>query len=242
MENKKGNLKISGSGSSPGGVFNDVSINGSGNINGDVECSILKISGSGDVHGNVKAVMVKINGSGDIEGSVEAEDISLNGSGDIEGSVNCKTLKINGSGDIGSDVSADEVKIMGSGGINGNCEAEIFNSQGGFKINGLLNAGEINIEINGRCSVKEIGGERIQVRNAMNSTLGSLLKLFSSNAGKLTSDVIEGDDIYLESTIADVVRGKNVYIGPGCVVGKVEYINEIKISNESKVNDTVKFD
>ncbi|TKH51903.1 cytoplasmic protein, partial [Bacillus cereus] len=34
---------------------------------------------------------------------------------------------------------------------------------------------------------------------------------------------VEGDDIYLEHTIAEVVRGNNVTIGPGCEISVVEY-------------------
>lgn len=242
MKNAKGNLKIYGSGGSSGGVFNDIVISGSGDVNGDVECATLRISGSGDINGNVKAGLIKVSGSGDIEGNVDAEDIILNGSGDIQGEVKCKTLKIRGSSDIGSDVSAEEISIFGSGDIAGNCEAEIFNAKGGFDIDGLLNAGEINIEIGGKCRVKEIGGDRIEVRKSNSTELEGLLKSLFMKKGELISEVIEGDDIYLEYTKADVIRGKNIYIGPGCEIDRVEYMNELEISKECNVKDTVKLD
>ena len=34
---------------------------------------------------------------------------------------------------------------------------------------------------------------------------------------------IEGDDVDLEYTEADVVRGRRVRIGEGCSIGRVEY-------------------
>lgn len=37
---------------------------------------------------------------------------------------------------------------------------------------------------------------------------------FTNHAGSLQTSIIEGDDIYLEHTIAEVVRGNNVTIGP----------------------------
>lgn len=242
MKNQKGSLKIYGSGGSSGGVFNDVVIRGSGDVNGDVECDTLKISGSGDINGSVKATFINVSGSGDIEGNIAAEDIVLNGSGNVQGEVTCKTLKIRGSANIGGNVSTEEISIFGSGDINGNCEAEIFNAKGGFDIGGLLNAGEIYIEIGGRCRVKEIGGERIEVRKASSTGIESLLKAFFMKKGELISDIIEGDDIYLEYTKANVVRGKNIHIGHGCEINKVEYMNEIEISKESIVKDTIKLD
>ena len=40
---------------------------------------------------------------------------------------------------------------------------------------------------------------------------------------RLTAETIEGDVVWLENTTAKVVRGKNVTVGPGCVVDLVEY-------------------
>ncbi len=259
MKNQKGDLKIYGSGGAPGGVFKDVVISGSGGVNGDIECNNLKISGSGDIKGSVDAVSIKVSGSGDIEGNVKAEsikvsgsggmegnvdveDIILTGSGDIKGDLNCKILKIFGSADIGGNVSSDEVSIFGSGDIGGNCESEIFNANGSFGIGGLLNAGEIHIEIGGKCRVKEIGGERIEVKKSSSNVLDGILKALFMKKGELISEVIEGDDIYLEFTKADVVSGKNVYIGRGCEINKVEYMNEIKVSKECTVKEKIKLD
>ncbi len=47
--------------------------------------------------------------------------------------------------------------------------------------------------------------------------------LFISHVGNLQTSIVEGDDIYLEHTIAEVVRGNNVTIGPGCEISVVEY-------------------
>jgi cytoskeletal protein CcmA (bactofilin family) len=235
MEDNKRDLKIMGSGDSSGGVYNNIFIGGSGDINGDVECNSFKIMGSGDLHGNLKASFVKISGSGDIHGNVTADDIIFSGSSDINGDIKCKTIKITGSSDMEGNIYAEEMNIMGSSDIDGNCEAEIFSARGAFQIDGLLNAGEINIELKGSCEVKEIGGEKIEVRRSNNYGLNSLFKgLFSSNL-ELTCEVIEGDDIYLEYTTADIVRGTNIVIGCGCEIGKVEYRNEVEI-NENKDN------
>lgn len=69
MNNEK--LIINGSGSSKGGKFQIVEINGSGIVSGDIECESLRFNGSGKADGKVKAEDVIISGSGKITGAVE---------------------------------------------------------------------------------------------------------------------------------------------------------------------------
>ncbi|WP_066823116.1 polymer-forming cytoskeletal protein [Clostridium tepidiprofundi] len=240
MENNLRNLKIFGSSDQPGGIYNNVLINGSGDIEGDLQCNSLKINGSGDINGDLKAGFVKINGSGDINGNVEAEDIIINGSGDINGDVICKSIKIMGSGDVDGNVHSDEVTLMGCSDIKGNCETEIFNSRGAFDIEGLLNAGEININLRGESSVKEIGGERIEVRKCNDFKIGKLFKIFTNTVCSLECDVIEGDSIFLENTTADIVRGNDIVIGYGCDIERVEYRNNLEIIDGGEVSKKVK--
>ena len=52
---------------------------------------------------------------------------------------------------------------------------------------------------------------------------------------KLTVDIIEGDDIYLENTHAKVVRGNNITLGPGCEIELVEYKNDFKQDKEAEI-------
>jgi hypothetical protein len=52
--------------------------------------------------------------------------------------------------------------------------------------------------------------------------------------------VIEGDDIYLENTVAEIVRGNSVEIGPGCTIGLVEYANKFSKDKDSTVKKETK--
>ena len=54
---------------------------------------------------------------------------------------------------------------------------------------------------------------------------------------ELTTNLIEGDEIYLQNTNAKIVRGINITIGEGCNIGLVEYSGEIIISSESIVRE-----
>lgn len=76
-------LVINGSGSSKGGRFHTVEINGSGTVSGDVECTSLLFNGGGKTDGHVKTQTLTISGSGKISAppklnpSVSTERVSL---------------------------------------------------------------------------------------------------------------------------------------------------------------------
>ncbi|MBU3217070.1 polymer-forming cytoskeletal protein [Clostridium estertheticum] len=242
MENMNNDLKMSGSGSSCGGKYNDVFISGSGKINGDLDCVYFKTSGSSKVIGNLKAETIKISGSSKIEGNVEVKDIKISGSTHVIGNLKSENVSISGSTHIDGNLCAQEVNISGSVTIGKNCEAECFKANGGFKIQELLNAGQITIRLGGNCFVKEIGGEHIDIRvHPMDNSIfrKAIDKIFNTRA-ELTTDLIEGDDIYLQNTNVNIVRGNNITIGTGCNIDLVEYKEEINISDSSIVKNQKK--
>ncbi|GJM82137.1 hypothetical protein HMSSN139_46330 [Paenibacillus sp. HMSSN-139] len=109
-------------------------------------------------------------------------------------------------------------------------EAEIY---GQLRVGGMLNAGKLTIDLEGPSHAKEIGGEHIVVRQRKAKRL--LDYLSPIRVSRLTAGVIEGDDVLLESTKADVVRGKSVVIGPGCEIGRVEYKERYEVSPQASV-------
>lgn len=260
-------LKIMGSGDATGGIYENVKIMGSGNITGDVECVSYSVMGSGDLHGNLKAQFLKINGSGDIEGNVYADEIIINGSGDLMKNVECRFLKINGSGDVCGDVRSDEIMISGSGNIEGNvrseqviisgsgeiegnCECEKFIGKGSFTVGGFLNSEEVEITLSSSCEIEEIGASKVtvtrgdQFRKGEHFTGGGffnkVLKFATSMAGTLECRVIEANEIYLENTEVDIVRGDTVIIGEGCEIGTIEYRDVCEINPKSSVDKVIK--
>ena len=213
MEKDRSDLKINGHGSSNGGKYNSVAINGNGSINGDLECVYLRVNGQGSVKGNTKAESVKINGNNSIEGNLRAEKIKVNGMAHIDGNL-----------------SVEEAETYGNINIGGDCNAEMFRVDGMFAVEGLLNAGELRLNLHGPSRAREIGGEKITVKRMGRFGLG-ILKNFIWPHGHdkgLSADIIEGDDVYLENTMAKVVRGNNVELGPDCEVELVEYNDSFK--------------
>ncbi|WP_026694996.1 bactofilin family protein [Peribacillus kribbensis] len=235
-------LKINGSMTVPGGSFTDVHVNGSGKITSDVNCDSFHINGHSSVLGNIKAAgEITINGKADIKGSVKADEIEVNGKAEVKGALEAGDIKVNGNLKLFGNVTAEDFVSKGKTVIEGNCEAEDFVSRGTIHISELLNADSIDIKLIDDSFIKEMGGEEIEVRRDSSAPiLGRLLSLLgSSKSCMLTSDSIEGDQIYLEYTSAGTVRGNDVRIGPGCNIGRLEYKNEMSVDPSSEVKEAV---
>jgi cytoskeletal protein CcmA (bactofilin family) len=150
-------------------------------------------------------------------------------------------LKIHGIGSMRGGLAGDHIELHGSLSIGGDCEAERIQANGKFAIDGLLNAGTIAIKLFHGSHVKEIGGEHIDVRKGHRSMWNQLLSaIIPSAAPNLVTDLIEGDDIYLEHTEAAVVRGNTVKIGPGCRIDRVEYKQSFDRHSRSTVKSHLK--
>jgi cytoskeletal protein CcmA (bactofilin family) len=240
---KNGDLKISGSGSTGGGIFNTFSISGSGKVNGDVECNNFSISGSGRVTGSIHATDGKVSGSAHITGNIECSDtMKISGSTNVGGNMKCVNLNVKGGANIGGNLSAEHIQTEGYLKVNGDCSAENFNSDGYFYIDGLLNAGNIELRLNPlKSRACNIGGEKIKVTRSFSHAVSSFLKsIVTGNGFLLETCTIEGDEISLEATKADVVRGVDIKIGSGCEIGLVEYSGTFKQANGAVVKENKK--
>lgn len=240
----KGDLKIGGSGSAPGGEYNSVKINGTGRIIGDISCREFRINGSGNVDGNLTADDCRISGTGTVDGNIKAKQFKVSGSGQVRGTVSGDNLTISGSVTIGESLNMQKIKIEGSAKIAHDCNAESFNSDGSFEINGLLSADEVTIKLyHSKSKVREIGGGRIRVTTGPSEGFNVLKTIFTLGMYNpiLEVDTVEGDEIYLENTTAKVVRSTNVTIGRGCNIELVEYkgvfqqIGDGKVGEERKI-------
>lgn len=237
MEENLQDVKVSGAGTIGGGKYRDVKISGAGSVSGDIECVSFDTSGASTVNGNIKTKNLGVSGATEIKGNIEAENIKISGGSDIKGDVVTKSIKVSGASKIRGSLHAEEVDISGSVEIKEDCEAEHFKARGGFEIGGLLNAGDIDIAIYGRCRVREIGGEKIDIRRGSGNIIAKVIKYIFIQGERLTTSVIEGDDIYLEATTAKIVRGNNVTIGSDCNIELVEYRTKISVAPDAKVND-----
>lgn len=173
---KTGELTINGFGSTNGGKFETVQLNGNGTINGDVMCTNFVCNGTGTVNGSLSASSARITGNGKINGNLETKVLNIEGRGSIKGYSLVKKLKVSGKGFFGGNVIAETINLNGKTYMDGNCETDIFVAEGQFAIGGLLSGDEINIHIYGESKAKEIGGQTIKVKQK----IGTLLKFLKT--------------------------------------------------------------
>ena len=244
MSDERRSVSISGSGRLGGGAYQRVAISGSGRIDGDLTAEELKISGSGRVSGRTEAGQITVSGSGKFGGPVRVDEMRISGSAKIEGPVDAKEFRSSGSFHAEGDCAAEYFKSSGSFHVGGDVEADIFKASGGFDIAGLLSADKVEIRLAGRCAAREIGGEKIHVERPESlgaALLSGLAKMLTGGGmAELRTTQIEGDEIHLENTIADVVRGTRVEIGPGCRIGSVEYTETLKVHDDAEVKEQKK--
>jgi cytoskeletal protein CcmA (bactofilin family) len=235
MEQKeRRDFVVAGRANTSGGEFDRVSIHGDGHVDGDLVCTELKCHGKSHITGNVKASDVKVYGSTRIDGRVESEELQVRGHGEIGGHLSCRKMEAEGMLHVGGPLTAEEVTLKGHLNAKEDVEAESFSAKGAFTIDGLLNAGQVGVQLYGNCRVKEIGGEKIEVRK---KGFSFWFKPFSHH---LEVETIEGDEIHLEYTRAKVVRGNRVTIGPGCEIGLVEYHDHFHRDDDAKVKESKK--
>lgn len=247
-------LNLMGVFTSGGGTYGKISAMGAGKITGDVECDSLVINGGTKVLGNLKAKVMTINGGGKIDGAVQCKEGTINGAGRICNNVTSDNFQIGGSASITGNfkgkylsmsvashingyIHAERVETSGSVKVDKGIQCEVLNGSGEIKTEGMVNVEELNLKLYGKSSIEEIGAAKVIVERELKDEV-SPWKIISNcinDECKLTVKVIEADEIYLESTTAEVVRGKKVSIGRNCHIKLVEYSESCEVLNESNV-------
>lgn len=245
IENRQ-DIKIVGDDSSAGGIFNNVTIVGNVTMNSSVDCIRIKAVGDCIVNDELKMESGSITGNLTVKNSLIADRLKI--AGNLTTGINASIKHSSLYGDINIDGNFVGEKISARGflTVKANCNADTFKSKCVFKINGLLNADEIDMELYGNSSIREIGGEKITIKKGSKSIFHKLFGTFmmpnNLYNGNLTTDLIEGDELYLESTKAKIVRGKNVIIGPGCDIDLLEYSEKFNQLNDAVVKEKRKIE
>ena len=255
-------MKISGSGTIAPGTYGKVSISGSGQASGPIDCEDFIISGSGRVTGPLHCRSFKASGSFRSEGEILCrENFECSGSGRVEGLV-CAEGKAEVSGSLkggvltggrlaifgsaeAESISVGNLQVSGGLKVSGDVEAEQAEFAGVMHIQGLLNVEELKIFLGpgiGRSTIGAIGCGHMKTQYS--GTTGAiatfLSRLGARGKGSLEVGEIEGDIIELEGTHAGIVRGAEVVIGPGCVIDRIEYINNLYCDPSSEIGLAVR--
>lgn len=255
MDNLR-DIHISGGGRVGGGRCGSVNISGSGKIQGNLECENFHVSGAGKVEdgsltvhgpvvcsgaakveGPINAVSARVSGSLHVEGSAEFQEaLSISGSFKTEGDLKAGSLSASGVCKTEGSISGNVISVSGVLKAEGDVQAERFQSTGALSIEGLLNAETIEIQLSGDSMIHTIGGGSVQVVKKS----GSFVLFGLSRRTHLTSELIEADEINLEYTDCETVRGVNVHVGPECVIDRVEYSGTLTTDPNCTVREKVK--
>lgn len=252
----KMDMRISGSSTMPGGEYGKVSISGAGKIQGNVKCESLHCSGSAKVQGDAVAEEMHCSGSVRIEGSVvctgelassgsmacqgdvKTERMRCSGSFQGEGKLEGGELSLSGALRVGGDVHCRSLRSSGVCRVGGGVEAETVELSGATEIGGLLNAESVTISAGGKSEIGDIGCASIRVRQDQPGRFWDRVLSGHRKSMGLVTGTIEGDTVELEFTQADVVRGKQVVIGEGCIIRRVEYTESCQ-AEEGTVEELV---
>lgn len=235
----KQSIHCSGANKATGGEYEDIHCSGSLKIQGSTSCRTLQNSGafkldgdldcSGELHssgaakiaGSVRTGSARISGSLKCEGDVHcAEGFRCSGSTELDGNLQIGSGSFSGICSVSGTLHGGELRVSGKLTAQ-EVEAERFTADGKLEISGLLNAENIEIGVSNVNEVGDIGGGTISVRYVPHG--------FGFRERVLRTKSIEGDTVSLECTQAEVVRGKNVRIGRGCKIGRVEYSGDLTV-------------
>jgi len=232
-------LKISGSSVLTGGAYRDVKVSGASKITSDITCETMSISGAITVDGHVDAKSCKVSGACKVKGSVRAAEIKISGGSSIQGSLEGERISLAGGIKVDGGIKSALLKLSGEISVGEDMECEEFYLQGAIKAQGAVNCEKCALKVAGRSEIGELVGAEIEVREGYKNSTGFLKNLFGGSRGSLNVSLIEGDDIYLENTTCEMVRGDRVVLGPGCKIEKVEYREKLEVHKEAKVGEKV---
>jgi cytoskeletal protein CcmA (bactofilin family) len=212
VQSRNGNVKIAGSGVVTGSP---------------VRAHEFKSAGSGRVVGDLEASLAKSAGSCVFEGNVTAREFHTAGSAKVNGHLRGSEVHSSGSLSVGGDIESREVHVRGSMSVGGRTTAHEFHLSGGGKFGGPLESREIDIELGGDVSASVIHGTEVNVRRPGG---------FSRGRCELRADRIAAREVSLECTVANLVVGEEVVIGPHCRIGAVE-ARELTVHESSEVKE-----
>lgn len=214
-------MKMSGVIRAAGGRYGSVQVDGVSRIFGDISASQgFRTSGVLNVEGGIVTTELNMDGKLTAAGGLAAGSVRMDGIAKFGGPITVETLRMHG--------------ILTAG---GSVEAETIDARGAMKVSGLLNGGMVKLGLTHTASsIEEIGAEQIKVRLLDGSKWSWLWEwAIPKSKPRLDARLIEGDEVMLEYTHADIVRGGRVTIGRGCKIGLVEYRDSLRVHRSSEV-------
>ena len=236
-----GDIRISGSGIiSP----EEIKISGSGSLPGGLKVKKISCAGSVSIEGDVEAEEMSFSGSSSIAGNAYVKSLSASGSLSVGGEIKGSLLKAAGSCKVGKGVNLeDALQAHGAFKVLGNLEAKnLVELHGAFTVDGKVVTDKFEAELSRHESHVRNDIEAVSVNVKSKGVKGLVIfgipvvgKIFHD--GKLyTTNIVAKETVYLENVCCEKVYGKDVTIGKGCVIkGKVKYSGSISVHPEAEL-------
>ncbi|GMA56759.1 hypothetical protein C7445_101418 [Alicyclobacillus sacchari] len=258
-------LHLSGHGSSTGGFYRNVHLEGLSTIDGDVVCEQCTAHGVARMHGNLRADMTAFHGKADVlgdmvTGSAEihgtirvsgvcdvAKILRIHGTSRLQGGVRADVLNIHGRTHVGAECVAREVELHGIAQFAQDIRAERMDCSGVLHLGGPCEAESFSCKGQVHSSGL-INAERVHIRLHAKSEVQEIgcteLRVergrgWFARRHKLVVDIIEGDHIYVENVVAKRIRGNRITLGNGVYAERVEYREELNRHHGAKVKEAV---
>lgn len=236
-------MKIAGSGTIAAGEYNEeISVCGSGKINGNVSCTEFKCSGAVKAVGDIVcAGEAKISGTMRTEGNIKAESLKVSGTCTVDKGVTVKgDVVLSGNLKVGENLKCSEIAVGGGLNVGADVEAETIKIDGTVQCGGLMNAEKIEIRLeHSENKISSIGGSEISVYPGKTSFVNKvpiLSKIVGCKLGVLeVEESIEGDSVSITSVKCPSIVGRVVKIGADCEIDVVKYSEEVTVDPEAKV-------
>lgn len=228
-------IKVSGRAVVAGGQYDEVRGSGSIRFDGALGAQRVHASGSVSGHGSLETDLLETSGSLVVDGDLRVGDMKSSGSVDVSGDIEVRGLgKTSGALRIGGRLTGKNA--AGSGGLRIGSEVALdqLSWSGAVHCPGLVSADAVDLQMAGESQIGELAGSSITVRPGVGWRFGRPPRLLVGE--------VSGDDIRLENTVAQVVRGDRVTIGPRCQIERLEYREQLEVSPEATVGDTVRIE
>lgn len=224
-------MKISGSGSVPAGEYGLVSVSGSAKFTGPVKAERVKISGSGRGCAALDAGEMGVSGSFRCDGALACASLRVSGSLKCAGPFHGGAVSCSGSMEAGGDVAVSRLDVSGVFTVKEGTkiEADEIHCSGSIKIDGQISADKVVAR--GFVEAREVVGDSVSIRSQLtHAYLAVLFPKLSSRVG-----LIEATTVELRGVTAETVNGRDVTIGPGCTIERLDCSGTLSIDPTASI-------
>ena len=214
-------IMICGKGKIIEGNYGSIQVNGFASCNSSLQAETIAVCGNLHCRGSVSLQTLECNGFTVCDGTLETENIIVHGSLHCRGSVDTQTLECSGSAHFSDRMCVKHMTISGTVVVKGDLKdvREVICS-GKLHVSATVSADQINVD--GQLDAEQVEGKHIRI--------DSTYKISRSKIKRL-----QGDSLELAGVHAKEVCGKDIVIGPACVIDHVDCSGTLKIDQDACV-------